>query len=166
MSLSSTMESIVAIPAEQASGLPAKVDECSPIFMQSRISGLQRVKPIGNPPAIPLARHIISGVVFQFCPAHIFPVLPNPVWISSKINTRLLRSQISLISCKIPSSGTMIPVSPCIGSTITVPILSSNISSITDGVWGGTNFTPSSKGWNDFLYFSLNVTDKAPKVFP
>src|SRR5215216_4249043 len=94
---SSTIESIVAIPAEHESGFPAKVEECSPSFIASSISGLDRVKPIGNPPAIPLARHIISGIVDQCSLAHILPVLPNPVCISSKINTRLLWSQIFLI---------------------------------------------------------------------
>ena len=77
-SLSSVNESRVAIPAAHAIGLPAKVEECSPTLIASIISGFDNVRPIGIPPAIPFARHIMSGVVFQFCPAHIFPVLPNP----------------------------------------------------------------------------------------
>ena len=78
-SLSSTSASRVAIPAAHARGLPAKVEECSPTFIASMISGFTNVNPIGTPPAIPFARHMISGVVSQFCPAHILPVLPRPV---------------------------------------------------------------------------------------
>ena len=40
--------------------------------------GLTNVAPIGTPPAIPFARHKISGAVFQCSPAHNRPVLPNP----------------------------------------------------------------------------------------
>ena len=43
-------------------------------FLKTLIS----VAPIGIPPAIPFARHIMSGVVFQCSEAHIRPVLPKP----------------------------------------------------------------------------------------
>ena len=54
-----------AIPAAQDNGFPPNVEECSPLFIEARMSGLTRVTPIGTPPAIPFARHKISGTVFQ-----------------------------------------------------------------------------------------------------
>ena len=46
-------------------GFPPNVDECSPLLIEARISGLTRVAPIGTPPAIPFAKHRMSGAVFQ-----------------------------------------------------------------------------------------------------
>ena len=56
---------VAPIPAAQDNGLPPKVDDCSPLLIVVKMSGLTRVAPIGTPPAIPFARHIISGTVFQ-----------------------------------------------------------------------------------------------------
>ena len=54
-----------AIPAAHDIGFPPNVDECSPLLIAAKISGLTNVAPIGTPPAIPFARHKISGTVFQ-----------------------------------------------------------------------------------------------------
>src|ERR671914_2633991 len=52
------------------------------------------------------------------------------------------------------------------GSRITLPIVSSITASSRDGSLYGTNLTPSNSGINDFLYFSLYVTESAPNVLP
>ena len=69
---------MVAVPAAHDKGFPPNVEECSPLLMHDKISGLTNVAPIGTPPAIPFARHIMSGIVFQCSEAHIRPVLPSP----------------------------------------------------------------------------------------
>ena len=65
--------------------------------------------------------------------------------------------------------GTIIPVSPCIGSAIIVPMLLPWLvtnSSILSSSLYELNLTPSKSGKNDLRYFSLYVTDSAPNVFP
>src|SRR5713101_5220975 len=107
---------MVADPAEQHKGLPPKVLECSPTFSEDMISLVDKVAPIGSPPARPLATVIISGVTFQCSPAHIFPVRPNPDWISSKISSEPLSVQSSLSCGRKESGGMWTPLSPCTGS--------------------------------------------------
>ena len=101
-----------AVPAAHDSGLPPKVEECSPLLMTAKISGLTSVAPIGTPPAIPFARHMMSGEVSQCSQAHNRPVLPNPACISSKIRRIPFSSHSFRTSCKNPSCGTIIPLSP------------------------------------------------------
>jgi hypothetical protein len=50
----------------------------------------------GNPDAIALAKMRMSGVTGNCSKAKYFPVLPNPVWISSKIKRIPYLSQIFL----------------------------------------------------------------------
>ena len=94
------------MPAAHDTGLPPNVDECSPFFITDKMSDFTNVAPIGIPPAIPFAKHIISGAVSQCSEAHIRPVLPNPDWISSNIRRISFSSQIFLTPCKNPSGGT------------------------------------------------------------
>ena len=57
--------SIEAIPAAHDTGFPPKVDDCSPLLIHARMSSRTSVAPMGIPPAIPFARHMMSGVVSQ-----------------------------------------------------------------------------------------------------
>ena len=59
----------------------------------------------------------------------------------------------------------MIPLSPWIGSKITKAV-SSSITERKDSMSpNDANDTFSTKGWNAFLYFGLNVNDSAPNDF-
>jgi len=130
------------------------------------MSGLTRVAPIGTPPAIPFARHKISGAVFQWSHAQSRPVLPNPACISSKIRRIPFSLQSFLTSCKNPSGATLIPLSPCIGSKITNAVSSSIVERRDSISPNDAKETFSTNGSNAFLYFGLNVNDNAPSDYP
>ncbi len=55
-----------------------------------------RVAPMGRPLARALAIHMMSGSTPECWQANISPVLPRPVWISSRMSSTPLSSQSSL----------------------------------------------------------------------
>ena len=72
--------------------------------------------PSGNPDAMPLATHKISGTTFQCSQANILPVRPMPVCTSSATNRMPCWSQMRRKRGRKSSSGTFTPPSPWIGS--------------------------------------------------
>ncbi len=124
MRFSSSIMSSTAIAAAQDTGLPPVVTQCAP-GSQSIISAFVIVTLRGmHPPPIALAMVITSGIMPSCSTAHIFPVLPTPVWISSAIMSKPYLSESFLNRWRYPSGGGIYPNSPKIGST-TKPTVSS-----------------------------------------
>ena len=92
----------------------------------------QIIAEIGmNPPLIPLAVQITSGVTPNVWAANICPVRPKPVMISSKISRTLFLSQISRSLGRYSSGGSMIPPVCPIGSTMIAATVEGSSMSIT-----------------------------------
>ena len=78
---------ITASPARQHTGFPPKVPPMPALSTESMISAFPVTAPRGKPAASDLAVTTISGSTPKCSKANIFPVRPNPVWISSTMNT-------------------------------------------------------------------------------
>ena len=71
----------------------------------------------GKPPPMPLPMVMISGLRPNWSEAHIVPVRPKPVRISSTIRRAPHSSAMSRTAWMKSSGGTTLPAVPCIGST-------------------------------------------------
>ena len=86
--------------------------------MESIISLFPTTAANGKPPAIPLAKVVISGETPTVFAPNISPVLPKPVWTSSKINNMPFFLAIFFNSCKKYFEEGIYPPSPsCISTT-------------------------------------------------
>ena len=121
---------------------------------------------MGNPPAKGFAKHITSGVTFQFWQPNNFPVRPKLVCTSSNIRSTFFSLQISRTCCKYPSGGTRTPPSPRIGSIKTAAVFSVMASRIFSALSGATCLTSGIRGINGSRYFLSHVADNAPMVLP
>ena len=110
----------MALTAAAASGLPAKVDECSIGSSSSgrNTSSVARTAPTGTtPPDRILPDSRMSGTTSSMSAAHHAPTRPSPVWISSRISSAPVRVHSSRTAASQPAGGTRTPPSPRIGSS-------------------------------------------------
>ena len=146
--------------------MPPNVEECSPFDIAPIISGLASVAPIGTPPAMPFARHSMSGATPQCWQAHSFPVLPSPACISSNTSRAPRSSHMLRASCRNPGGATCMPLSPWMGSMMTNAVSSSTAWRRASASPNGVNSAPSMRGSNGLRYFGPNVIERAPSDFP
>ena len=113
-------------------------------WTESIILDLPTTAARGKPPPIPLAKVTISGSTFTFVAPNISPVLPNPVWTSSKINKMLCFLVISLSFLRNPLDAGMYPPSP---SWISTTIAAISLGSIFFEI----------KFWSCFITLSSDI---------
>mmetsp|Transcript_57770 Transcript_57770/g.162966 ORF Transcript_57770/g.162966 Transcript_57770/m.162966 type:complete len:204 (-) Transcript_57770:667-1278(-) len=99
---SSSMTSIVAHAAAQATALPAYVPPWLPPGCMS-ISGLRDAIPAsGSPVATPFAKTRMSGCTPSCSTANILPVRPKPLWTSSAMSRSPCASQMARMPARRP----------------------------------------------------------------
>ena len=74
---------MIVQPAAAQIGLPPNVVACAPAVNTNCVFSLNKVAPIGKPPAKPLAVDTISGSIPNCSYAYRLPVRPLPVCTSS-----------------------------------------------------------------------------------
>ena len=75
----------------------------------------------GNPPPMPLPTVMMSGTTPSCSEAHMAPLRPNPVSISSTIKSAPCSRAIAWTARRKPSGGTTLPAVPWTGSTMIAP---------------------------------------------
>ena len=109
--MSSSIRSITALAATEVTGLPPKVEICSPEVFA--ISGRVMVMPTGTPLPRPLAEVMMSGVTSQCSmPNHFFPVRPQAVCTSSLMKSPPYFLTILNTILKYSGGGVINPPSP------------------------------------------------------
>ncbi|CSC47198.1 Uncharacterised protein [Vibrio cholerae] len=73
---------------------------------------------MGKPPPIAFDKQSTSGIMPDSSNAKLWPVLPTPHWISSKINRMPCSSQMRRSSRNQNAGAGITPPSPCTGSTM------------------------------------------------
>ena len=110
---SSRRTSIDAIATTHPRGFPPNVDPWLPGLKTPNMSLFAATALTGKtPPPRALPIIMISGSMLSYMNANIFPVLANPVWISSTARRILFSLEISLNPFRYPSAGTTTPASP------------------------------------------------------
>src|SRR6266487_3656057 len=150
-----------ATAAAHESGFPPNVEPWTPGVRFFTFLPINTA-PIGTPPAKDFAHVSKSGVTPKCWIANIFPVRPNPDWISSTINNAPRSSQILRAACTYSTFAGYTPPSPCITSKITAAVSFVTALSKASILLYATWQNPGTSGSNPSRYFLLNVADNEP----